>query len=113
MLLKSQLFYSLPEDIIAMGNELRLMYQCEGEIQALEWEREKLNGSDFMDNTLDIEGKREEIKSRRAAFYGLLSKASRNLEDTIEDDLKTSFAPFRTRFAETMMRAAKERRPQT
>ena len=54
-----------------------------------------------------IEGKREEIESRRAAFYGLLSKASRNLEETIEDDLKTRFAPIRTSIAETVMKEAK------
>ena len=107
MLMKSKLFHTLPDDILAMGNELRLMYQREAEVQSLELERDKLNGSELMDINLDIEGKREEIESRRSAFYGLLAKASRNLEETIEDDLKTSFASFKEKYIEITMRSVK------
>lgn len=82
----------MPEDIIAVGNELRLMYQREAEVQMPEWKRGKLEGFDLMDINLDIDEKREEVESKRAAFYGLLSKVSGYLEETIEDDLKTSFA---------------------
>lgn len=109
MLMKSSLFHSLPVDIVAMGNELRLMYQREAEIKALEWERGIVSGPDLMDINLDIEGKQEELESRRSAFYGLLSKASRNVEDTIEDDLKASFEKFRTMFTEAMLNKTKER----
>ena len=87
MLMKSSLFHSLPVDIVAMGNELRLMYQREAEIKALEWERGIVSGPDLMDINLDIEGKQEELESRRSAFYGLLpiavATAAASPDDTI------------------------------
>jgi len=91
MLIKSKLFYTLLEDIVAMGNELRLMYQHEAEVQMPEWERGELEGFYLMDSKFDIGEKREEIESRRAVAYGLLAKTSGNLEETVEDDKKNKF----------------------
>lgn len=124
MLLKSKLFHSLPEDIIAMGKELSQIYLGEAEVHALEWEREQVKGlnnpvqlRDLMEVSLEMDlndinyaigRKREEVESRRSAFYGRLSKVSRNLEETIEDDLKTRFASIRTSLIEKRMKDAKE-----
>ena len=105
----SQLLYSLPNDIITMGKELQCMYQHEGELNALLWERKKMSGPDLMDINLDIEGKQQEMESRRSAFYGILSKISRNIEETIEYHLGTAYAPFRKMFAEKMLMDIKKR----
>ena len=85
------------------------MYQHEGELNALLWERTKKSGPDLMDINLDIEGQQQEMESRRSAFYGMLSKSSRNLEEVIERHLVSTYAPFRTRFAEQMLVATKKR----
>lgn len=39
--------------------------------------------ADLMDINLDIEGQQQEMESRKSAFYGMLSKSSRNLEEVI------------------------------
>lgn len=109
LLMNSPLLYSFPSDILAMGKELQLMYQHEGELNALLWERTKKSGPDLMDINLDIEGQQQEMESRRSAFYGMLSKSSRNLEEVIERHLVSTYAPFRTRFAEQMLVDTKKR----
>ena len=83
LLMESPLLYSLPSDVITMGKELQLFYQQEGELNALLWERSKKSGPDLMDINLDIEGMQQQMESRRSAFYGMLSKSSRNLEDIL------------------------------
>ena len=103
LLMSSSLLYSLPTDIITMGKELQLMYQSEGELNALLWERTMKNGPDLMDINLDIEGQQQEMESRRSAFYGMLSKASRNLEEVIENHLVAAYATFRKKFAENKL----------
>ena len=108
-LMGSSLLYSLPADIITMGKELQLMYQHEGELNALLWERAKKNGPDLMDINLDIEGQRQEMESRRSAFYGMLSKASRNVEEMIEHHLVAVYTPFRKKFADKMLTDTKKR----
>ncbi|MDE6993460.1 MAG: hypothetical protein K2P41_03405, partial [Lachnospiraceae bacterium] len=102
LLMDSPLLYSLPSDIITMGKELQLMYQHECTLTALLRERTKKSGSDLMDINLDIEGQQQEMESRRSAFYGMLSKVSRSLEEMIEHHLVMTYAPFRTMFAEEM-----------
>ena len=109
LLMSSSLLYSLPSDIITMGKELQLMYQHEGELNALLWERTKKSGPDLMDINLDIEGQQQGMESRRSAFYGMLSKASRNLEEMIEHHLVTVYDPFRRMFAEKMLSDTKKR----
>lgn len=108
-LLGSSLLYSLPDDIITMGNELQLMYQREGELNALLWERNKKSGPDLMDINLDIEGWQQEMESRRSAFYGMLSKISRNFEDVIEKHIIAIYDPFRKMFAEKIMADTKKK----
>lgn len=85
------------------------MYQHEGELNALLWERTKKSGPDLMDINLDIEGQQQGMESRRSAFYGMLSKASRNLEEMIEHHLVTVYDPFRRMFAEKMLSDTKKR----
>ena len=85
------------------------MYQHEGELNALLWERTKKSGPDLMDINLDIEGQQQEMESRRSAFYGMLSKSSRNLEEMIEHQLVTVYTPFRKMFAEKMLTDTKKR----
>ena len=85
------------------------MYQHEGELNALLWERTKKSGPDLMDINLDIEGQQQEMESRRSAFYGMLSKSSRNLEEMIEHHLVTVYTPFRKMFAEKMLTDTKKR----
>lgn len=109
LLMDSPLLYSLPTDIITMGKELQLMYQHEGKLNALLWERTKKNGPDLMDINLDIEGQQQEVESRRSAFYGMLSKSSRNVEEMIEHHLVTVYAPFRKMFAEKMLSDTQKR----
>lgn len=108
-LMGSPLLYSLPSDIITMGKELQLMYQHEGNLNALLWERNKMSGPDLMDIGLDIEGQQQEMESRCSAFYGMLSKTSRNLEDLIERHLAKVYAPFRKQYAEKMLADTKKR----
>ena len=109
LLMSSPLLYSLPSDTMIMGNELQLMYQYEGELNALLWERTKKSGSDLMEIDLDIEGKQQEVESRRSAFYGMLSQSTRNIEELIEQHLINSYAPFRKMFAEQMLADTKKR----
>lgn len=109
ILMGSHLLYSVPEDMVAMGNEIQKAYQHDGELKALQWMSEKAKGSDLKDVRLDIEGMTQQIESDRSAFYGRLSKVSRNFEETIEAHLCRSFEEFRKRFAEKMMDDAKNR----
>lgn len=92
-----------------MANELQHMYQHEGELNALIWERKKKSGPDLMEINLDIEGQKQQMESSRSAFYGMLSKASRNFEEMIEEHLTTTLAPFREIIAEEMLSRAKKR----
>ncbi len=84
VLMDSPLFHSLPEDIVTMGNEWYQMLRYEGELRSLKKSSETANGPDLMDLQLDMEGTQLKINSSRAAFYGLLAKASRNYEEVIE-----------------------------
>ena len=92
-----------------MGKEMQRMYQAEGELKAYQWEREKVTGPDLMDIDLDIEGKQNDMDSKRSAFYGLLSKVSRNVEERIEAHLYQTYAPFRAEFAKAMMEEVRKR----
>ena len=67
--LGSDLLYLIPKDMIEMTNELRIVYQCEGELKALQKKGERLSGPDLMDNQLDMEGMRIRMESSRSAFY--------------------------------------------
>ncbi len=109
LLMESTLLHSIPNDIISMWKEMQLMYQAEGELKAYQWEREKVSGPDLMDIDLDIEGKQNDMDSKRSAFYGLLSKVSRNVEERIEAHLYQTYAPFREKFAKAMMEEARKR----
>lgn len=109
LLMESSLLHSIPNDIVSMGKEMQLMYQVEGELKAYQWKREKVTGPDLMDINLDIEGKQNEMDSKRSAFYGLLSKVSRNVEERIEAHLYQTYAPFRSEFAKAMMEEARKR----
>ena len=101
--LGSDLLYSIPKDMIEMTNELRIAYQCEGELKALQKKGERLSGPDLMDNQLDMEGMRIRMESSRSAFYGRLSKVSRNIEDTIESHITQCLEEIRRRFADEMI----------
>ncbi len=109
LLMGSDLFYTIPQDVVTMGNELIRMYQNEGEITALQWEWEHVGGKDRLAVGLDIQGQQEQMDSRKAAFYGMLSKMSRNITEFIEQDLQQKIFPFRTRFADQRLRDAKAR----
>ena len=110
LLMESSLLHSIPDDIVSMGKEMQLMYQAEGELKAYQWERDKFSGPDLMDIDLDIEGKQNDMDSKRSAFYGLLSKVSRNVEERIEAHLYHTYEPFRQKFAKAMMEEARKRR---
>ena len=110
LLMDSSLLHSIPNDIISMGNEMLRMYQAEGELKAYQWEREYVSGPDLMDIDLDIEGKQNDMDSRRSAFYGLLSKVSRNVEDRIEAHLYQAYVPLRQEISRVMMEEARKRR---
>ena len=110
LLMESSLLHTIPNDIISMGKEMQLMYQAEGELRAYQWERDKVSGPDLMDIDLDIEGKQNDMDSKRSAFYGLLSKVSRNVEERIEAHLYQTWAPFRQMFAKDRMEEARKRR---
>lgn len=112
LLMESSLINSIPDDVISMEKEMMLMYQAEGELKAYQWEREQLAGPDLMDIDLDIEGKQDAMESSRSAFYGLLSKVSRNVESRIEAHLYQKFMPFRQEFAKEMMDEARKRHGQ-
>lgn len=103
LLMESTLFTSVPHDIISMGKELQLFYQHEGKVKALERERNKKTGPDLMDINLDIEGEEQQMDSSRSAFYGLLSKTSRNFEEIIEQYLKKVYEPFREMYAKRVL----------
>lgn len=109
LLMESDLLYSIPNEIISMGKEMLLMYQAEGELKAYEWERTKVSGPDLIDLDLDIEGKQNAIDSKRSAFYGLLSKVSRNVEERIEAHLNKQYAPLRQKIAKAMLEEAQKR----
>ena len=109
LLMESPLLYSLPSDVITMGKELQLFYQQEGELNALLWERSKKSGPDLMDINLDIEGMQQQMESRRSAFYGMLSKSSRNLEDMVEHHLRAVYSLFRKMIAEKMLAVVKKK----
>ena len=106
--LGSDLLYSIPEDMIVMTNELKTSYQCEGELKALQKKGERLSGPDLMDNQLDMEGLRISMESSRSAFYGRLSKVSRNIEETIESHITQLLEVFRKRFAVEMMKKVEQ-----
>ncbi len=104
----SNLLYSVPEDMIEMTNELKTAYKCEGELKALQKKGERLSGPDLMDNQLDIEGLRINMESSRSAFYGRLSKVSRNIEETIESHITHRLEEFRKRFANEMIKKVEQ-----
>lgn len=109
ILMGSHLLYSVPEDMVAMGNEIQKTYQHEGELKALQWLSGKVIGPDLMDIRLDIEGMGQQIESDRSAFYGRLSKVSRNFEEIIEAHICQCNEEFRKRFAKAMMDDARTR----
>lgn len=104
LLMSSGLYYSIPADWVALTEEARIGMQKEGEFKALQWEEAQVNGPDKMDIQLDMQGVKQEIDSRRAAFYGLLSKLSRNIENLIEQNVITQWQPFRKMYAEEWLK---------
>lgn len=109
LLMESSLFSSVPQDIVSMGKELQQQYQHEGKIKALRWEREKNVGPDLMDINLDIKGQEQQMDSSRSAFYGLLSKTSRNFSEIIEQHLISVYEPFRIMFAKKILEETKKK----
>ena len=104
ILMGSNLLYSVPEDMIAMGNELELVYQHEAELKALQYLSKKKSGPDLMDIQLDIEGMSKEVESNLSAFYGRLSKLSRNIEETIEGNISHRLEGIRKAITDEMMK---------
>lgn len=104
LLMSSQLYYTIPADWVALAEEARIGMQKEGEFNALQWEESQVEGPDKMDIQLDMQGLKLEIDSRRAAFYGLLSKLSRNIENLIEQNVLTKLQPYRQMLAEEWLK---------
>lgn len=107
MLMGSELYYTVPEDWLTLAEEEKLSMQKEVELNVLRWEETQAMGPDKMDIRLDMEGAKQEMDSHRAAFYGMLSKISRNVADFIEQETVLRYAEFKLRFMDEMMKDAR------
>lgn len=108
LLMSSDLYYSIPEDWSTLLEETAIRIQKEVELEGLEWKERQLNGSERLDVQNDIQGTREEIRSHNAAFYGVLSKISRNVENLIEQEIKTVFQSYREELSKGWMEHLKK-----
>ena len=109
MLMESELYYTVPEDWLTLAEEAQISMQKEVELDVLRWEETQVSGPAKMDIRLDMEGAKQEIDSRRAAFYGMLSKISRNVADFIEQETILRYAEFKVRFKDAMMEDARRK----
>ena len=109
MLMGSELYYTVPEDWLTLAEEAQISMQKEVEFDVLQWEETQATGPAKMDIRLDMEGAKQEKDSRRAAFYGMLSKISRNVADFIEQETVLRYAEFKIRFKDAMMEDARRK----
>ena len=95
LLMSSDLYFSVPTDWMTLADEWRISILEETEY-LVERAKEKhaVSRRQLENAQLNMEGARDRMKSRRAAFYGMLAKISRNIADYIENDTKASFMPF-------------------
>ncbi len=117
-ILESDLYNSVPADWRFITHRVYEKMELEAQLEGLEWEK-----SFFSDNNIDpfnkdivlgprdiddeIKTVKEEIANIDAAFYGMLSKVSKNISDFIELNARGHYERFREETIEARLKMIK------
>ena len=117
-ILESDLYNSLPADWRFITNRIHERMELEAQLEGLKWEKTFLSDNNIdpfneelflspRDIDTEIDAVNEKIANMDAAFYGMLSKVSKNIADFIERNARGHYEQFREESIETRLKIVK------